>query len=72
MVAFTHCSNIVGSINPVSRWAKIIHDAGALVFVDGVSFAGHGLPDIEELGADIYFFSLYKVYGPSPGRNGYA
>ena len=51
----------------MSLWAKIIHDAGALVFVDGVSFAGHGLPDIQELGADIYFFSLYKVYGPHLG-----
>ena len=67
MVAFTHCSNIVGSINPVRRWADKIHAAGALVFVDGVSFAGHGLPDVDALGADIYFFSLYKVYGPHLG-----
>jgi cysteine desulfurase family protein (TIGR01976 family) len=67
MVAFTHCSNIVGSINPVRRWADKIHAANALVFVDGVSFAGHGLPNVDALGADIYFFSLYKVYGPHLG-----
>tara|TARA_B100000767_G_scaffold62368_1_gene58232 strand:+ start:64 stop:1290 length:1227 start_codon:yes stop_codon:yes gene_type:complete len=67
VVAFTHCSNIVGSINPVRQWADKIHAVGALAFVDGVSYAGHGLPDIESLGADIYFFSLYKVYGPHLG-----
>jgi|TARA_B110000444_G_scaffold255220_1_gene289157 cysteine desulfurase family protein (TIGR01976 family) len=67
VVAFTHCSNIVGSINPVREWTDKIHTAGALAFVDGVSYAGHGLPDIDDLGADIYFFSLYKVYGPHLG-----
>ena len=67
VVAFTHCSNIVGSINPVRKWADKIHAVGALAFVDGVSYAGHGLPDVDALGADIYFFSLYKVYGPHLG-----
>ncbi|HIK79616.1 MAG TPA: aminotransferase class V-fold PLP-dependent enzyme [Porticoccaceae bacterium] len=67
VVAFTHCSNIVGSINPVRKWADKIHAVGALVFVDGVSYAGHGLPDVDALGVDIYFFSLYKVYGPHLG-----
>ncbi len=67
MVAFTHCSNIVGSMNPVREWADKIHAAGAMVIVDGVSYAGHGLPDVGALGADIYLFSLYKVYGPHLG-----
>lgn len=67
VVAFTHCSNIVGSIHPVREWTDKIHAAGALAIVDGVSFAGHGLPDVEALGADIYLFSLYKVYGPHLG-----
>ena len=66
-VAFTHCSNIVASINPVKEVTDLIHEAGALAIVDGVSMAPHGLPDIESLGADIYFFSLYKVYGPHLG-----
>ena len=66
-VAFTHCSNIVGSIHPVREWVDKIHSAGALAIVDGVSFAGHGLPDVDALGADIYLFSLYKVYGPHLG-----
>lgn len=67
VVAFTHCSNIVGSVNPVREWTDKIHAAGALAIVDGVSHAGHGLSDMQALGADIYLFSLYKVYGPHLG-----
>ena len=67
VVAFTHCSNIVGSTHPVREWTDRIHAAGAMAIVDGVSYAGHGLPDVDELGADIYLFSLYKVYGPHLG-----
>jgi cysteine desulfurase family protein (TIGR01976 family) len=66
-VAFTHCSNIVGSINPVRDITDLIHEAGAWAIVDGVSFCPHGMPDIPALGADIYLFSLYKVYGPHLG-----
>ena len=67
VVAFTHCSNIVGSIHPVREWTDMIHAAGAIAIVDGVAFGGHGLPDVDALGADIYLFSLYKVYGPHLG-----
>lgn len=66
-VAFTHCSNVVASINPVCEITDLVHAAGALAIVDGVSFCPHGLPDISALGADIYLFSLYKVYGPHLG-----
>jgi cysteine desulfurase family protein (TIGR01976 family) len=67
VVAFTHCSNVVASIHPVREWADLAHAAGAWVFVDGVSFCPHGMPDLAELGVDAYFFSLYKVYGPHLG-----
>jgi selenocysteine lyase/cysteine desulfurase len=67
LVAFTHCSNLVGSINPVREWVDLIHAAGARAMVDGVSFAPHALSDMQELGADAYFYSLYKVYGPHLG-----
>lgn len=67
VVAFTHCSNIVGSIHAVRDITDLVHRAGALAFVDGVSFCPHGLPDVAALGADLYFFSLYKVYGPYLG-----
>ena len=66
-VAFTHCSNVVASINPVREITDLIHTAGALAIVDGVSFCPHGMPDVAALGADIYLFSLYKVYGPHLG-----
>jgi len=66
-VAFTHCSNIVGSINPVREITDLIHEVDAWAIVDGVSFCPHGMPDIPSTGADIYFFSLYKVYGPHLG-----
>ena len=66
-VAFTHCSNIVGSINPVREITDLIHEVDAWAIVDGVSFCPHGMPDIPATGADIYFFSLYKVYGPHLG-----
>jgi cysteine desulfurase family protein (TIGR01976 family) len=67
VVAFTQCSNIVGSMHPVREWTDKIHAVGAIAIVDGVSYAPHGLPDVDALGADIYLFSLYKVYGPHLG-----
>lgn len=67
LVAFPHCSNIIGAVNPVRDWVDLIHHAGALACVDGVSYAPHGLPDIAALGADIYLFSSYKTYGPHQG-----
>jgi len=67
LVAFTHCSNVVGSIHPVRELVDLAHGAGAWVFVDGVAFAPHGMPDLQALGVDAYYFSLYKVYGPHLG-----
>lgn len=67
LLAFTHCSNVVGSINAVRDFADLAHAAGAFVFVDGVAFAPHGMPDLAALGVDAYYFSLYKVYGPHLG-----
>lgn len=67
LVAAPHCSNIVGEINPIAEIAKRAHAAGAVLAVDGVSYAPHGLPDLAALGADIYLFSAYKTYGPHQG-----
>ena len=67
LVCFPHCSNVVAEINPVADIVDIAHAAGAVVCVDGVSYAPHGLPNVDELGADIYLFSAYKVYGPHQG-----
>jgi len=67
LLAFTHCSNIVAEINPVAEICTRAKAAGVATVVDGVSFAGHGFPDVDALGADIYLFSLYKAYGTHLG-----
>lgn len=67
MVAFPHCSNLIGHINPVREISQMAHTHGALSVVDGVAYAPHGFPDIKDLGADIYLFSLYKTFGPHLG-----
>ena len=67
LIAATHCSNVAGEINPVAEIAARAKSIGAVTVIDGVSYAPHGLPDLQALGADIYFFSAYKVYGPHQG-----
>ena len=67
LVAFPHCSNVVGEFNDVARIARMARDAGARTCVDGVSYAPHGLPDVGALGCDVYLFSAYKAYGPHQG-----
>ena len=64
IVAVTHCSNIVGSINDLKKITDLAHNKGAIVVGDGVSYAPHGFPNVKELGVDFYTFSLYKTYGP--------
>ena len=64
ILAVTHCSNIVGSINNLKDISDIAHEFGTIVIGDGVSYAPHGFPDVKELGVDFYTFSLYKTYGP--------
>ena len=67
IVAVTHCSNIVGSINDLQSIAKLVHEYGAFLIGDGVSYAPHGFPDVKDLDVDFYTFSLYKTYGPHLG-----
>jgi len=64
LVAFSHCSNIVGGLNDVAAIARRVHEAGGLVCVDGVAFAPHRRVDVKALGVDFYALSLYKTYGP--------
>ena len=54
LVCFPHCSNVIGEINDVKKIVGVIHDAGAVSCVDGVSYAPHGLPDVGDLNTDIY------------------
>ena len=67
LVAVTHCSNIVGSINDLKSIAKLVHEYDAYIIGDGVSYAPHGFPDVKDLDVDFYAFSLYKTFGPHLG-----
>jgi len=64
LVAVTHASNILGSINPIQEIASEVHKAGALICVDGVAYAPHRKVDVQKLDVDFYVFSWYKTYGP--------
>ncbi len=67
-VFFTHCSNLVGTVNPVKEIvARIRELSSAKVAVDGVAYAPHHIPDLKDLDVDLYLFSLYKVFGPHQG-----
>ncbi len=64
LVAFTHVSNTLGTINPVRQMTEMAHAAGALVLVDGAQAVPHLLVDVQELGCDFYAFSGHKMLGP--------
>ena len=67
-VFFTHCSNLVGTANPVAEITRAVKAASnARVFVDAVAYAPHHIADLKALGVDGYAFSLYKVFGPHQG-----
>jgi cysteine desulfurase/selenocysteine lyase len=65
LVAFTHVSNTLGTINPVREMVEAAHDAGALVLIDGAQAVPHIPVDIQELGADFYAFSGHKMLAPT-------
>ena len=67
VVTFPHASNIAGTENDVAELTAMCHEAGARAIVDGVSFVPHSVPNVSELGADAYLFSLYKVYSVHQG-----
>ncbi|MUP44979.1 cysteine desulfurase-like protein [Gramella sp. BOM4] len=64
LVAVTHTSNVLGTINPLKEIAKVVHEAGALICADGVAYAPHRQVDVQDLDVDFYTFSWYKTYGP--------
>ena len=66
-VAFPQTSNLLGDPMDLAPVCERIHEAGALAIVDGVASAPHGLPWIDDTGADIYLFSAYKTFGPHQG-----
>lgn len=65
LVALTQVSNSLGTINPIPEIARRVHDAGALLLVDGAQGAAHAPVDVHQLGADFFAFSGHKLCGPT-------
>jgi cysteine desulfurase/selenocysteine lyase len=65
LVAVSHTSNATGVINPLERIIKMVHDAGALVLVDGAQAVPHTAVDMQALDCDFFAFSGHKVFGPT-------
>jgi cysteine desulfurase/selenocysteine lyase len=66
LVAISHCSNVLGTVNPAKEIARLAHARGAAVLFDGSQAAVH-LPtvDVREIDADFYVFTGHKLYGPT-------
>jgi cysteine desulfurase family protein (TIGR01976 family) len=67
LVAVTAASNLIGTMPDVAAIAAVTHDAGALLYVDGVHYTAHHAVDVEALGADFFACSPYKFLGPHCG-----
>jgi cysteine desulfurase / selenocysteine lyase len=65
LVAVTHTSNVLGTVNPVRALADAAHRAGALVLVDAAQSVPHRPVNVTELGADVVVFSSHKMCGPT-------
>jgi cysteine desulfurase/selenocysteine lyase len=65
ILAVTHVSNVLGTVNPVRRLAELAHGIGAVVVVDGAQAVPHLRVDVQELDCDFYVASAHKMYGPT-------
>ena len=65
IVAVSHVSNTLGTINPIKEIIKKSHQIGAKVLIDGAQAASHISLNMQELNADFYCFSAHKMYGPT-------
>jgi cysteine desulfurase/selenocysteine lyase len=66
LVAFTHISNTLGTINPVKEMIKTIRSlSAAVVLIDGAQAVPHLKPDVQDLDCDFYVFSGHKLFGPT-------
>jgi len=65
LVAVTHVSNALGTINPIEEIVRLAHDRGIPVLVDGAQAVAHMTVDVQAIGCDFYAFSGHKVFGPT-------
>lgn len=64
IVAITQVSNVLGRVNPIKEIAKLAHDKGAVIVVDGTRSIPHMRVDVQDLDADFFVFSGHKIFGP--------
>jgi len=65
LVSITHSSNVLGTINPIKEIAKMAHENGALILVDGAQSVPHLKVDVQDLDCDFLAFSGHKMLGPT-------
>lgn len=65
IVAFTHVSNVLGTVNPAKEMVELAHSNGAVVLVDGAQAAPHIGVDVKNIDCDFYAFSSHKMLGPA-------
>lgn len=65
LLAVTHVSNALGTVNPIHEIVRMAHDAGVPVVVDGAQAVPHAPVDVQALDCDFYVFSGHKMYGPT-------
>jgi cysteine desulfurase/selenocysteine lyase len=65
LVTVMHVSNVLGTVNPVETMARLAHEAGALILVDGAQSVPHMPVDVQALDADFFAFSGHKMVGPT-------
>jgi cysteine desulfurase/selenocysteine lyase len=65
LVAFTHMSNMLGTINPVKEMTRLAHETGAVVLIDGAQSVPHLPVNVSDVDADFYAFSAHKMCGPT-------
>lgn len=65
IVSLAHASNVLGVVNPIKELAKLVHEVGAVMVVDGAQSVPHMSVDVQELDADFYAFSGHKMCGPT-------
>ncbi|MCY9399843.1 cysteine desulfurase, partial [Bacillus haynesii] len=65
IVSAAHVSNVLGTINPIKEMAKIAHENGAVMVVDGAQSTPHMKIDVQDLDCDFYTFSAHKMCGPT-------
>ena len=64
ILAVTHCSNVLGTVIDIKKFANAIHQVGGLIFVDGAQMIANAPVDVRALDVDFYAFSAHKMFGP--------